>query len=205
MTEEKTVAWTQWIPPCDPRRMDGAIVHEDEHGRLIETADCGQRCPGCVFAVPITAIPITADYPGTEEFEGNLKLGVAVSSSWKKMWGIGSPTAAHCALATSAAADLSNCAARPETVADAHRILLEDDASQRWEMQESLLILAHEGIAEAVTVLEAFMPLAHTRLAGLCRVCPGRGTLLCYDSSKCRGSTNNDEARGTGTLGEPRC
>jgi hypothetical protein len=53
---------------------------------------------------------------------------------------------------------------------------LEDDASQRWEMQESLLILAHEGIAEALTVLEAFMPLAHTRLAGFaeCALDEGR-------------------------------
>lgn len=67
--------WTQWIPPCDPRRVDGAIVTEDEHGRLIETADCGQRCPGCGLCCADYRDAIRADYAGTEEFEGNLKLG----------------------------------------------------------------------------------------------------------------------------------
>jgi hypothetical protein len=51
-------------------------------------------------------------------------------------------------------------------VADARRILLEDTDSQRWQMQEALLILAHDGTAEAVDVLDAFMPRAHTRLEG---------------------------------------
>jgi len=55
---------------------------------------------------------------------------------------------------------------RPETITDAHRILLEDATAPRWAMQEALLILAHDGAAEAVETLEAFMPVAHTRLAG---------------------------------------
>ena len=41
------INWNPWIPPYDPRLGDGATVAEDEHGRLIETADCGTRCPGC--------------------------------------------------------------------------------------------------------------------------------------------------------------
>lgn len=39
-------AWQKFQPPFDPRRMDGATVTEDEFGRLVETADCGTRCPG---------------------------------------------------------------------------------------------------------------------------------------------------------------
>ncbi len=176
MTEEKTVAWTQWIPPCDPRRMDGAIVHEDEHGRLIETADCGQRCPGCGLCCADYCDTITVDYAGTEEFEGNLKLGRGgLIKLEEDVW----YRVPHCG---PACPGYGRCCRpfvlrrRPETVADARRILLEDDASQRWEMQESLLILAHEGIAEAVSVLEAFMPLAHTRLAGFaeCALDEGR-------------------------------
>ena len=145
MTEEKTMHWTQWTPPCDPRRMDGAIVHEDEHGRLIETADCGQRCPGCGLCCADYRDTITADYAGTEEFEGNLKLGRGglirlEENVWYRV--------PHCG---PSCPGYERCCRpfqlrrRPETVADARRILLEDDASQRWEMQESLLILAHEG------------------------------------------------------------
>ena len=54
--------------------------------------------------------------------------------------------------------------------------LLERDDSQRWEMQEALLILAHDGSAEAVAVLEAYRPRAHTRLEGFaeCALDEGR-------------------------------
>jgi hypothetical protein len=43
-------------------------------------------------------------------------------------------------------------------------------------MQEALMILAHEGTIEAVETLEAFMPSAHTRLAGFadCALDEGR-------------------------------
>ena len=43
-------------------------------------------------------------------------------------------------------------------------------------MQEALLILAHEGTIEAVETLEAFMPIAHTRLVGFaeCALDEGR-------------------------------
>ena len=43
-------------------------------------------------------------------------------------------------------------------------------------MQEALLILAHDGTAGAVETLEAFMPVAHTRLAGFaeCALDEGR-------------------------------
>ena len=36
----------------------------------------------------------------------------------------------------------------------------------RWEQQEALLVLGHEGTREAVKILEAYAPNAHTRLAG---------------------------------------
>jgi len=65
---------------------------------------------------------------------------------------------------------------RPETVADARRMLLEDDASPLWQQREALLILAHDGSAEAVRILEAFMPRAHTRIVGFaeCALDEGR-------------------------------
>ncbi len=167
---------TQWIPPHDPRRADGSFVVEDEHGRRIATADCGQRCPGCGLCCASYRDSIAADYAGTEEFEGNLKLGRGgliklEDNLWYRV--------PHCG---PSCPGYERCCRpfelrrRPETVADARRILLEDGASQRWEMQESLLILAHEGTAEAVDVLEAFMPLAHTRLAGFaeCALDEGR-------------------------------
>ena len=158
--------WAQWVPPHDPRRVDGAITTEDEHGRLIQTADCGQRCPGCGLCCACYRDTITADYAGTKEFEGSLRLGrgglVELEEDlWYRVPHCGPTCPGYGCCCPSL-----ELRRRPETVADARRILLEDNTSQLWEMQESLLILAHEGTSEAVTVLEAFMPLAHTRLTG---------------------------------------
>lgn len=169
-------AWTQWTPPYDPRRVDGANVTEDEHGRLIESADCGQRCPGCGICCAGYRDVITVDYDGVEEFEGNLKLGRGgliklESVLWYRicLCGESCPGYARCCPPF----DLRQ---RPETVADARRILLESNRGQRWEMQEALLILAHEGATEAVEALAAFMPRVHTRLAGFaeCALDEGR-------------------------------
>ena len=63
--------------PYDPRWGDAATVIQDEHGRLIETADCGVRCPGCGICCEGCRDVITADYAGVEEYEGNLKLHAA--------------------------------------------------------------------------------------------------------------------------------
>ena len=42
-----SMAWQPWLPPYDPLLGgDSATVIQDEHGRMIETADCGVRCPG---------------------------------------------------------------------------------------------------------------------------------------------------------------
>lgn len=60
--------WTQWTPPYDPRQVNGAVVTEDEHGRLIGNADCGQRCPGCGICCAGYRDSITVDYFGVEEF-----------------------------------------------------------------------------------------------------------------------------------------
>jgi len=171
-----STAWTEWTPPYDPRQVDGAIVVEDEHGRLIESADCGQRCPGCGICCAGYRDVVTADYFGQEEFEGNLKVGrgglVQLEGGlWYRVSNCGEACPGY-----------GRCChpfeqrERPETVADARRILLEDDHSQRWQMQGALLILAHEGNAEAVEALETFMPNAHMRLAGFaeCALDEGR-------------------------------
>jgi hypothetical protein len=168
--------WTPWTPSGDPRRMDSATVIEDEHGRLIELAECGIRCPGCGICCAGYRDQVTADYAGVEEFEANLKLvrggllklehglWYRIPHCGKSCPGFGLCCKPH------------GMRARPETVADAHRMLLEDDASPLWQQQEALLILAHDGTTEAVDVLEAFMPLAHIRVAGFaeCALDEGR-------------------------------
>ena len=170
------INWIHWVPPHDPRRVEGAIVAEDEHGRLIETADCGRRCPGCGVCCAGYRDVVTADYFGIEEFAGNLKLGPGgLVRLEENLWyrvphcGPSCPGYGRCCKPF----DLRQ---RPETVADARRILLEVGSSQRWQMQEALLILAHDGSAEAVQTLEAFMPRAHARIAGFaeCALDEGR-------------------------------
>ena len=168
--------WEKWVPPYDPRQVDGAAVTEDKHRRLIESADCGTRCPGCGICCAGYRDVIAADYFGEEEFEGNLKMGRGglvelEGGSWYRisMCGESCPGYGRCC-------PPFDQRQRPETVADARRVLLERDDSQRWEMQEALLILAHDGSAEAVDVLEAYMPRAHTRLEGFagCALDEGR-------------------------------
>jgi hypothetical protein len=168
--------WTQWTPTYDPRRVDGAAVTEDEYGRLIETADCGLRCPGCGICCAGYRDSVSGACFGEEEFEGNLKLG---RGSLVKLESRGWYRVSHCG---ESCPGYGRCCPpfdlrrRPETVADARRILLERDDGQRWEMQEALLILAHEGSAEAVEVLEAYRPRAHSRLGGFaeCALDEGR-------------------------------
>ncbi|PKO20928.1 MAG: hypothetical protein CVU38_17540 [Chloroflexi bacterium HGW-Chloroflexi-1] len=168
--------WTPWMPSYDPRLGDGATVVEDTHGRLIETADCGVRCPGCGICCAGYRDVVVADYEGVEEFEGNLKLGRGglirlENGAWYR-----SATCGEACPGYEQCCQPFDLRQRPETVADARRVLLEDEASPRWQMQEALLILAHEGTAEAVDGLEAFMPRAHTRLAGFaeCALDEGR-------------------------------
>lgn len=158
--------WTQWTPPYDPRQLDSATAMEDEHHRLIQTADCGTRCPGCGICCAGYRDTITADYFGVEEFEGNIETGrgglVKLEHDvWYRIANCDStcPGYGRCCPPR----DLRDFSG---TIADARRILLERDDSQRWEMQEALLILAHDGSAEAVEVLEAYMPRAHVRLEG---------------------------------------
>lgn len=171
-----SMTWQPWLPPYDPRWGDSATVIQDEHGRMIETADCGIRCPGCGICCAGYRDVITADYAGVEEYESNLKLvrGGLVKQGgdqWYRSAACGEacPGYEQCCLPF----DLRG---RPETFADARRILLEDATAPRWAMQEALLILAHDGAAEAVETLEAFIPVAHTRLAGFaeCALDEGR-------------------------------
>ena len=168
--------WTQWTPPYDPRQVNGATVTEDEHHRLIETADCGMRCPGCGICCAGHRDVVTADYAGQEEFEGNLKLGrgglVRLEGG---LWYRASTCGESCP-GYGQCCPPFDLRQRPETVADARRVLLESETAWRWEMQEALLILAHEGSAEAVEVLEAYQPRAHARLEGFagCALDEGR-------------------------------
>jgi hypothetical protein len=170
------VDWMPWIAPHDPRRLDNVILMEDEHGRLVASADCGLRCPGCGICCEGYHDQITVDYFGVEEFDGNLKLGRGGlirlnDEQWYRI--------PHCG---GSCPGYGRCCPpigqrdRPRTVADARRVLLGDQASRLWEMHEALLILAHEGTAEAVQVLEAYMPRAHTRVAGFaeCALDEGR-------------------------------
>jgi hypothetical protein len=168
--------WTLWSPPYDPRRMVGTTVIEDEHGRLISTADCSLCCPGCGVCCAGYRDRVTPDYAGVEEYEPNLKTGRGGlvrleegSFHRRSMCGEDCPGYGRCCPPF----DLRN---RPESVADARRILLESDESWRWEQQEALLILAHAGTREAVNVLEIYTPQAHTRLAGFaeCALDEGR-------------------------------
>lgn len=173
---DPAVDWMPWTPLHDPRRLDGAIAMEDEHGRLVESADCGLRCPGCGICCEVYHDRITGDYFGVEEFEGNLRLGRGglIQLDDERWYRI-----PHCGRSCPG---YGRCCPpvgqrnRPKTVADARRVLLEDQASRLWEMQEALLILAHEGTTEAVQVLETYMLQAHTRVAGFaeCALDEGR-------------------------------
>lgn len=170
------LGWQPWIPPYDPRLGNGAIVTEDEHGRMIQTADCGTRCPGCGICCAGYRDVVTADYAGVEEYEDNLKLerGGLVKQEgglWYR-----SATCGEVCPGYGQCCHPFDLRQRPETVADARRVLLEDATSPRWAMQEALLILAHDGTAEAVAALEAYMPVVHARLAGFgeCALDEGR-------------------------------
>ena len=175
-SDEGRVEWTPWIPPGDPRRMDSATVIEDQHGRLIESADCGIRCPGCGICCAGYRDRVTADYAGVEEFEANLKLvrgGLLrlEDGLWYRI-----PHCGESCPGYGLCCKPYGIRDRPETVADARRVLLEDNACPLWQQQEALLVLAHDGSAEAVQILEVFMPCAHTRIAGFveCALDEGR-------------------------------
>ena len=173
---ETRTAWTPWIPPGDPRRVNGATVVEDEHGRLIESADCGIRCPGCGICCAGYRDQVSADYAGVEEFEANLKMvrgGLLKleDGSWYRL-----PHCGESCPGFGLCCQPYGMRDRPETVADARRVLLEDEASPLWQQQEALLILAHHGSDEAVRILETFMSRAHVRIAGFaeCALDEGR-------------------------------
>jgi hypothetical protein len=179
----------RWLLSFDPRLVDGANVTQDEHGRWIKSADCGTRCPGCGICCAGYREVISADYAGVEEYEGNLKHGRGglvrlEDGSWYR-----SATCGESCPGYGQCCQTGELRQHPETVADARRILLEDIAAPRWAMEEALLTLAHDGTTGAVETLEAFMPIAHTRLAGFadCALEEGR-----YLASQPR---NAEEAR----------
>jgi hypothetical protein len=161
-------AWEKWRAPYDPRQMNGATVTEDEHGRMVETADCGLRCPGCGVCCQGYRDPITDDYQGVEEFDLNLKAlgqrGRIVQLGGNYVYhgaqcGQGCPGYGQCCQPHDLRVHLIS-------VKQAGEILLERDDSTLWEIQEALLLLAHEGTDEAVDVLEQYLPRAHARVGG---------------------------------------
>ena len=173
---ETAAEWTPWTPPYDPRRVDSSTVMEDEHGRLIESADCGQRCPGCGVCCNGYRDRVAPDFAGQDEFEGNLHFG---RGGLVKLEGGQLYRASSCG---ESCPGYGRCCPpigqreRPATVAQARHVLLESEETWRWQMQEALLILAHDGSDEAVRALEAYMPRAHVRLQGFaeCALDEGR-------------------------------
>jgi hypothetical protein len=150
-------------------------VTEDEHGRLISTADCSLCCPGCGICCAGYRDRVTQDYAGVEEYEGNRKTGrggiVQLESGYYRVASCGEACPGY-----GLCCPPFEQRDRPASVADARRILLESDDSRRWEQQEALLILAHAGTGDAVKALETYLPQAHTRLAGFadCALDEGR-------------------------------
>ena len=136
-------AWTPWIPPYDPRQVEGTTVTEDEHGRLVSTADCSLCCPGCGICCAGYRDRVTVDYAGVEEYEGNRKMGRG------GLVHLDGGTYFRVSTCGEACPGYARCCPpfdqrdRPATVADARRVLLENDESWRWEQQEALIILAH--------------------------------------------------------------
>jgi hypothetical protein len=162
-------AWEKWRAHYDPRLVDSASVTEDEHGRMVETADCGIRCPGggiCCLGYRDT---ITEDYQGVEELDLNLKaIGqrggiVQLGENWiyrGAQCDQGCPGYGQCC------PPLDLRAAHPGNVDRAREVLLERDDSALWEIREALLFLAHDGADEAVDIMEQYLPKVHTRVAG---------------------------------------
>lgn len=166
--DTSTNSWTAWIPPYDPRMADGVKVSEDEHGRLIETADCGQRCPGCGICCADYRDVIDDDYRGEDEFDLNLKATGArggLVKAGENWFYRGANCGKNCP-------GYERCCPpfeqrdRPKDVADARRVLLERPDARRWEMQEALLVLAHDGSPEAVETLRTYLPRAHRKMEG---------------------------------------
>ncbi len=124
--------WTKWTPPYDPRKVSGAKAVQDENGGFTEFADCGILCPGCGICCDDRFLD-----SGGGGSDADYKSGCDDSC----------PAYGNCCPPF----DLRK---GPENIDDAHSILLERDNGQRWEIQDALMILAHEGTAEAIEILE---------------------------------------------------
>jgi hypothetical protein len=169
MMDTKTSPWTPWKPPDDPRLVDGVNVIQDERGRMIEFADCGQRCPGCGMCCSGYRDLVVENDRGIPEFELNL---TAINMR-KGLVKVNESILYHGASCNRDCPGYGRCCLpfeqrqRPQTLADSRRVLLEDMNAQRWEMQLALLQLAHDGSPTAIETLYEFQPLAHARLQGL--------------------------------------
>jgi len=167
--DTKTNPWIPWKPPDDPRLVDGVNVIQDERGRMIEFADCGQRCPGCGMCCSGYRDLVVENDRGIPEFELNL---TAIKMR-KGLVKVNESILYHGASCNRDCPGYGRCCLpfeqrqRPQTLADSRQVLLEDMNAQRWEMQLALLQLAHDGSPTAIETLYEFQPLAHARLQGL--------------------------------------
>ncbi len=178
---ESTTIWAPYESPFDPRQVGSVTVYEDKHGRLIETADCGERCPGCGLCCAGYRDVVEADYAGVEEFAPNLRPG---RGGLVEMEGEILYRSVRC---EKDCPGYGRCCPplelreHPNSTADARRILLERNDAWRYEMEEALIGLAHAGTPEAVQVLEAYARHAHARLEGFveCALDEGRYFASC--------------------------
>ncbi|MGC9397633.1 MAG: hypothetical protein ACP5HM_00680 [Anaerolineae bacterium] len=154
--------WTPWMPPEDPRFLDGVITLEDEHGYLIESADCGRRCPGCGLCC--YAYRDKSGREGTQEFPMNLwaweeDLVPMENGAFYRpvLCGTSCPGYGRCCPPL----ELRDL---PETEEDAVTILQNAERSQRWDLEAALMLLAHLGTPEAALALEAYLADAHPKM-----------------------------------------
>jgi hypothetical protein len=143
-------------------------VTEDEHGRIVETADCGIRCPGCGVCCLGYRDAITDDYGGVEEFDLNLQS----VTQRGRLVPLGDNLFYRGVQCDNTCPGYEHCCPprvlqrHPGNVSQAEAILLEPDESTLAEIHEALLCLAHDGTDEALVALEQYLPGAHTRVVG---------------------------------------
>ncbi len=155
--DTKTNPWTPWKPPDDPRLVDGVNVIQDERGRMIEFADCGQRCPGCGMCCSGYRDLVVENDRGIPEFELNL---TAIKMR-KGLVKVNESILYHGASCNRDCPGYGRCCLpfeqrqRPQTLAESRRVLLEDMNAQRWEAHARLQGLVESALREGESVSDA--------------------------------------------------
>jgi hypothetical protein len=174
--------WSPWAPMSDPRLSDGVITTEDEYGRLIVSADCGLRCPGCGICCQGYHDALTVSDRGTQEFEMNL---------WapeEELVPLDNDTYYQPVLCGPSCPGYGRCCPPlelrdlPSNLAEASEVLLEREDSQRWEIEAALMFLAHAGTVEAIQILEDYLPNAHAKVSMLAEIAWDEGMAFAPES-----------------------